>query len=269
MTIPKLGAMPAIGFGTWPLSGDACRSAVASAIDVGYRHIDTAQMYGNEAEVGDGIRASGIGRSDIFLTTKLWPDRLGAADVPAAVDESLEKLQMDHVDLLLVHWANPKIPMAETLQAFDDVRRSGKARAIGVSNFTTRLLSEAKATGIALFCNQVEFHPYLDQRKVLAATRDAGQWLIGFSPLARGTKGVPAIIGLIAQRRGKTPAQVVLRWALQHDGVAIVAKSSGKERQRENIAIFDFELNEAEMAHISSLHDGTRVVNLDVAPAWD
>jgi 2,5-diketo-D-gluconate reductase B len=268
MTAPKLGPMPSIGFGTWPLSGEICRDAVASAIDVGYRHIDTAQMYGNEAEVGDGIWASGIGRSDIFLTTKLWPDRLHASAVEGALEESLGRLQTDYVDLLLVHWANPKIPLLETLQAFDALRRRGKARQIGVSNFTTALLAEAKATGIALFCNQVEFHPFLDQRKVLAATRDAGLWLVGFSPLARG-RAAPAAIEEIARRHAKTPAQVVLRWAVQQDGVGVVAKSSGRERQQENIAIFDFELDEAEMEQISALRDGTRVVNLSVSPVWD
>jgi 2,5-diketo-D-gluconate reductase B len=263
-----LGPMPAIGFGTWPLKGEQCRDAVLSAIDVGYRLIDTAQAYGNEAEVGAALRAAGA-RDRIFLTTKLWPDRLAPDDVSQAVDESLSRLQTDHVDLLLVHWPNPAIPLAETLAAMDAVRRSSRAKRIGISNFTTKLIAEAKSTGVELFCNQVEFHPFLDQRKVLAATREAGLHLVGYSPLARGKGGGQDVLQEIGNRYGKNWSQVILRWALQHDGVGVVVKASTRARQAENLAIFDFALNEAEMEAVTGLANNTRVVDMAIAPAWD
>ena len=237
---PHLGPMPALGFGTWPLAGQNCRDTVLSALDVGYRHIDTAQAYGNEAEVGQAMASFGA-RQDLFVTTKLWQDRLGAEDVSAAVDESLGRLNTSYVDLLLIHWPNLAVPIAETLGAMETVRRTGRARHIGVSNFTTKLLAEAGACGVELFCNQVEFHPFLDQRTVLAATRTAGLFLVGFSPLARGRGGDPPVLEAIGTRHGKSRAQVILRWALQHDGVAVVAKSSTRERQAENLANLRFQ----------------------------
>src|SRR5690606_34159179 len=164
------------GLGTWPVEGEACRQLVAEAIDVGYRAIDTAQSYNNEAAVGAGIRDAGLPREEIFLATKLWPDRLRAELVGPAVDESLDRLGVDFVDLLLIHWPNPDVPLAETLLAFDAVRKAGKARFIGVSNFTAALTREAAKVGVPLLCNQVEFHPFLDQTKVLDAARAAGMF---------------------------------------------------------------------------------------------
>lgn len=263
-----LGPMPAVAFGTWPLKGDACRDLVLSAIDVGYRHIDTAQGYGNEADVGRALAQAGR-RDELFLTTKLWQNQLSPDRVSKAVDESLERLQTSSVDLLLIHWPNPAIPLSETLAAMDAVRRSGRAKHIGVSNFTTKLLAEAQATGVALLCNQVEFHPFLDQRKVLAATRAAGLFLVGYSPLARGRGGEPSVLQEIERRYNKTRPQIILRWAVQHDGVGVAVKSSTRERQAENLAIFDFALDETEMAAITALANNTRVVNLGIAPAWD
>ena len=263
-----LGPMPAVAFGTWPLEGRKGRDAVLSAIEVGYRHIDTAQGYGNEREVGEAIRAAG-NRAELFVTTKLWQDKLGKADVSTAVDESLNRLQMPFIDLLLIHWPNPAVPLAETLAAMDAVRQSGRVKHIGVSNFTTKLLAEAKATGVELFCNQVEFHPFLDQSKVLAATRDAGLFLVGYCPLARGAGGHPPLLTDFGAKHGKSPSQVMLRWALQHDGVGIAVKSATRARQVENLDLFDFILDEAEMAAITRLANGTRVVDLAIAPDWD
>lgn len=269
MTELMLGPMPAIGFGTWPLAGDKARRAVAEAIAVGYRAIDTAQAYGNETEVGAGIRDSGIARSDIFVTTKVWPDRLAAGEVGPAVEESLDRLGIGPADLVLVHWPNPEVPVTETLHALDAVRRAGRTKLIGVSNFTTRLLAEAVAVGVPLFCNQVEFHPFLDQRKILAATRAAGLYLVAYSPLARGRVGESETLKAIGRKYGKSAAQVALRWIVEQDGVGYAAKASSPARMKENRDIANFSLTAEEMAAISALADGTRVVNLAIAPAWD
>ena len=269
MTELKLGPMPAIGLGTWPLTGEAARKAVAQAIEVGYRAIDTAHGYGNEKEIGAGIRDSGIARKDVFVTTKIWPDRLAGDEIGRAVDDSIERIGIGPLDLVLVHWPNPDIPLAETLTALDAARQAGKTRLIGISNFTTRLIAEAMKVGVPLFCNQVEFHPFLDQKKVLAATRAAGLYLFAYSPTARGRVTQSETLKTIGARYGKTAAQVALRWILQHDGVGYVAKSASPERMRENLATTDFALTDAEMAAITALADGKRVVDIDVSPEWD
>jgi 2,5-diketo-D-gluconate reductase B len=173
MVSPTLGAMPTVAFGTWPLKGAECRRLVAQAIDAGYRHIDTAQGYGNEADVGAGLDDASLSRDQVFVTTKIWPDRLSEQMIAPALAESLDKLRLDYVDLLLIHWPNPLVPVSETLNAMDAERRAGRVRHLGVSNFNRDLLSEAVATGVPLLCNQVEFHPFLDQSKILAATRAA------------------------------------------------------------------------------------------------
>ena len=264
-----LGPMPAIGFGTWPFKGADCRRFVAEAIDVGFRAIDTAQSYGNETEVGQGIRDTGIARGDVFVTTKIWPDRLEAERIGPAVDASLDRLGLDRVDLVLVHWPNPDVPIAETLNALDSVRRAGRTRLIGLSNFTTTLLAEAVSVGVPLFCNQVEFHPFLDQRKILAATRRAGLFLVAYSPLARGRVAESPTLQAIGRRHARTAAQVALRWIVQQPGVGYVAKASSPSRMAENLAVLDFTLSDDEMAEISALADGTRVVDLNIAPDWD
>ncbi len=264
-----LGPMPAVGFGTWPLSGEACRRLVAEAIDVGYRAIDTAQSYQNEAEAGAGIRDAGLSREEIFVTTKIWPDRLRPEQVRLAVDESLERLGVDTIDLLLVHWPNPKVPIADTLHALDEARRAGKARLLGLSNFTVALLNDAKKVGVPLFCNQIEFHPFLDQSKVLAASRAAEMFVIAFSPLARGLVARSPVLSAIGRKHGRTAAQVGLRWLVQQPGVGYAAKASSRARMVENLAVADFALTDEEMADVSALADGTRVVDLPIAPRWD
>jgi diketogulonate reductase-like aldo/keto reductase len=239
------------------------------AIDAGYRHVDTAQMYGNEAEVGRGLQDSGLPRDEVFVTTKIWPDRLEAEMIGPAVAESLDKLGRDSIDLLLIHWPNPRVAVAETLHAMDAERRAGRVRFVGVSNFNTALLAEALATGVPLLCNQVEFHPFLDQSKILAACRAAGLNLMAYSPLARGRVSQRTVLRNIAARLGRTPAQVALRWLIQHDGVGYAAKASSRARIEENLDVFSFDLTPDDMAAIGRLADGTRVVNVSMAPAWD
>lgn len=264
--------IPAIGLGTWTLEGAHCAELVSHAIGLGYRHIDTAAMYGNEAAVGDGIRAAGVSRDDLFVTTKVWWTDLSAADLRRSAEASLQKLRLDAVDLLLVHWPSQSVPLAETIAALNRVRDDGLARHIGVSNFPTALLSQALALSAApLVANQVEHHPYLDQRKVHAACRAAGMAMVSYCPLYRGGAlfSEPAIRDAAA-RHGRTPGQIVLRWHIQQPGVVAIPRTTRKERLAENIGIFDFALTDDEMAAISALRGGGgRICDFAFAPAWD
>ena len=187
-TVEANGAgIPALGLGTWTLKGASCVDLVSRAVEVGYRHIDTAAMYDNEADVGEGIRTAGVPRDDLFVTTKVWWSDLAAGDLRRSAEASLRKLGIDAVDLLLIHWPSPSVPLAETIAALNGVREAGMARNIGVSNFPTTLLSQAIALSAApLVANQVEHHPYLDQRKVHAACREAGMAMVSYCPLHRG-----------------------------------------------------------------------------------
>lgn len=264
--------IPAIGLGTWTLTGRTCTELVEHALGLGYRHVDTAAMYDNEREVGEAVRASGLPREDLFLTTKVWWTDLAPADLERAARQSLNRLGLDHVDLLLIHWPNPDIPLADTMAALNRVRSEGMARHIGVSNFPTRELTEAARLSEApLVANQVEYHPYLDQDKVLAACRMNGMAMVSYAPLFRGGALLkePAIT-MAAERHGKTPGQVVLRWHLQHDNVAVIPRTSRKKRLEENADIFDFTLTEDEMSAISSLRGaGQRICDYNFSPEWD
>ena len=182
--------IPVIGLGTWPLKGEDCARAVAHSIDVGYRHIDTAAMYANEEALGEGLRHSKIGREAVFLTTKVWHEDIAPGDLQRSAEASLRWLGVNDVDLLLIHWPNPKVPMADSIGALCDAQRRGLTRHIGVSNFTTRQIAEAlRTTSEPLVCNQIEYHPNLDQRKVISATRAAGMAVVGYCPLGRGDVG--------------------------------------------------------------------------------
>ncbi|MAZ15064.1 MAG: 2,5-didehydrogluconate reductase [Ahrensia sp.] len=262
--------MPALGLGTFELTGAEGVASIRSAIEYGYRHIDTAIRYGNEAEVGQAIRESGIPRDEIFVTTKIWFDSLAPETVHKRIGESLERLQMDQVDLLLVHWPGTEVPMGETLAAFAEVRAAGQTRSIGVSNFTTALLDEAiNVHGTEPVTNQIEYHPLLAQPKLLSALRNAGMILTAYLPLARGAVFKEEVIQEIGRRHGKSAAQVSLRWLLQQDGVAAIPRSSKIENIRSNFDIFDFELDEAEMAQIAGLDRQERMVDFDWSPEWD
>ena len=263
-------SVPALGLGTWPMKGGECVDAVASALEMGYRHVDTAQMYGNEVEVGKGIRKSGVGRGDVWLTTKLWPDSLRAAQVGRGVDERLSKLDTDYVDLLLIHWPNPDVPLKETLDAMAEVQASGKARNIGVSNFPVKLMREAvEAIGADIICNQIEYHPMLSQKRVLAYAKAHDVMVTAYCPLGRGRLGGNALLAEIGKAHGKSPEQVALRWLIQQGGVAAIPKSASRKNQKANIDIFDFRLSEGEMARIHAGAGQGRVLNLAHAPAWD
>ena len=262
--------IPAIGLGTMTLKEGICVDMVAAALRHGYRHLDTAQMYGNEREVGEGLRASGIGRDEVFVTTKVWHDRLRAGDLERSVDESLARLKLSAVDLLLVHWPNPAVPLAETIPALCKVKRAGLTRHIGVANFTIAMLDEAvRLADEPLVTDQIEVHPFLDQTKVIAACRRHGVAVTAYCPIARGRVAGNDVLARIGKAHGKSVGQVSLRYLVQQ-GVIPIPRTSRVERLDENLAIFDFALSDAEMAEIPRLArpDG-RVVNPPHGPKWD
>lgn len=258
--------VPALGFGTYLLKGEECTRSVEAALDVGYRHIDTAQGYENEARVGEALRRSGVPRADVFLVTKLRPSNYLRAE--AATLESLSALGTDHVDLMLLHWPKDLAAEAEALRALARLQAAGAVRHIGVSNFPTARV-RAAAEVAPIFCNQVEYHPFLAQGKVLRQAADLDLLITAYRPLAGGlTRAEPVLQGLAA-KYGKSTEQVALRWLVQQPRVATIPKSADQVRRRANFEIFDFELLDAEMAAVSGLARGDRQVNPEGAPAWD
>jgi len=264
-------SMPQIGFGTSQL-GD-CADLVAAALKLGYRHIDTAWKYGSEKGVGAGIRASGVPRDDIFLVTKVSHENLRADDFARSVDESLENLQVDYVDMLHVHWPTiDKIPLAETMAALAKAKRQGLTRHIGVANFNIALLEEARqACPEPLATLQAEYHPYLDQRRVLDYCRQHGMIFTAYCPLARGRLFQDPVLTGIAQAKGKSIAQVVLRWLVQQGNIAPIPRSSNPGRIAQNLDVFDFTLTIDEMKRIHALArpDGRIANPAGRAPVWD
>jgi diketogulonate reductase-like aldo/keto reductase len=262
--------IPAIGLGTWELRGRACARLVEQAIRLGYRHIDTAQVYENEREVGDGLRGSGVRRDDLFVTTKVWTTHFAPNDLERSTKESLVRLRMPDVDLLLLHWPNPHVPLQETLGALAHAKKIGLTRHIGVSNFTVALIEEAvKICPEPLVCDQVEYHPYLDQTKVRDACARNGLALVAYSPIAKGRIKNDEVLLRIGRSHGKSPAQICLRWLVQQN-VAAIPRTSRIERLSENIAIFDFALSDEEMGQISALGSaGERLTDFGFAPKWD
>ena len=264
--------IPAIGFGTSPMTGGLSAETVAAALAAGYRHIDTARKYGTERAVGEAMRASRLPRGDIFLTTKVSHENLRPADFARSVDDSLAALGVDYVDLLLVHWPNPEIALAETMPALARAKREGLARHIGVANFTVGLIDQAIALcPEPLVALQAEYHPYLDQTKLLAAARERGLVYVAYCPLARGRLfGDPVLID-IAKAHGRSVAQVALRWLLQQN-VASIPFSSSPQRIADNFAVFDFTLGDDDMRRIAALKrpDG-RIANPvgRVPGGWD
>ena len=262
--------IPLVGLGTWDLRGRVCTRMVEAAIKLGYRHIDTASMYGNEEAVGEGVRASGLKRDEVFVTTKVWQSDLAPRDFERSTRDSLARLKLPYVDLLLIHWPNPSIPLPGTIAALCKMKREGLARHVGVSNFTVSLIAEAvKLATEPLICNQIECHPYLDQSKAIAASRKAGMAVVAYSPIARGRAKGDAVLAKIGKVHGKTAAQVCLRFLVQQD-IAVIPRTSSTERLAENFAIFDFKLSPAEMTEIAALsHPRGRIVQWSGSPDWD
>jgi len=264
--------IPAIGLGTWTLAGRTAARLVAESIAAGYRHIDTAAMYDNEEAVGAGLGDSGIDRAAIFLTSKVRASDIAEGDLQRAVEASLKRLGTDYLDLALIHWPSKTIPLAESIGALNDVRDRGLARHIGVSNFTVALLEQAVALSPApLACNQIEYHPYLNQDRVIAACRRHGMAVVSYCPLARGADlFTQSAIAAAAARHGRTPAQIVLRWHVQQEGVAAIPRSSKPARIAENLQVFDFALEADEMAAIDALRRRNhRICDFAFSPDWD
>jgi len=246
-------AVPALGLGTWQLTGPTCTETVQTALELGYRHVDTAQAYGNERQVGLGIEAADVDREDVFLVTKLDGSNRDARSVRQSTRESLNRLGTDYLDCLLIHWPNTPwmAPLSETLDAMNDLVDEGCVEHIGVSNFSPARLDRAREHSDApILTDQVQYHPYWDQRKLLDYCRIHDVLLTAYSPLARG--GVlddPALV-TIGNRYDRSPAQVALRWLVQQDGVAAIPKATSREHLAANMAVFDFELTDDEMAWI-------------------
>jgi 2,5-diketo-D-gluconate reductase B len=264
--------IPLAGLGTWELRGRTCARIIDAALRLGYWHIDTAEMYDNERDVGDGLRASGIDCDDVFVTTKIWPSHFAPRELERAAEASLARLRLAQIDLLLLHWPNPQVPLSETLAALCKVKRMGLARHIGVSNFTVALVEQAvKLASEPLVCNQIEMHPMLDQSKVVAACRRYGMAVVAYSPIARGVAANEEVLARIGRAHGKSAAQVSLRFLVQQN-VVVIPRTSRVERLSENLAIFDFELPAGEMKEIAALaHPGGRIVDYAYSgsPRWD
>jgi diketogulonate reductase-like aldo/keto reductase len=277
ISIPKLSSktggaeIPQIGFGTSSLGN--CGEIVAQALKAGYRHIDTAWKYGTEKGVGEGMRLSGVPRGEIFLTTKVSHEYLRAGDFARSVDESLANLKVEYVDLLLVHWPTiDNIPLAETMGALARAKREGKARHVGVANFNIALTEEAMRLCSEPFSVlQAEYHPYLGQQKVLAFCRKAGLIFMAYCPLGRGRLFKDAALAEIARSKGKTVAQIALRWLVQQGSIAPIPRSSNPQHMAESLRVFDFTLTDDEMKRIHGLArpDGRIADPKGRAPAWD
>jgi 2,5-diketo-D-gluconate reductase B len=262
--------IPAIGLGTWELRGRTCARIVEQALKLGYRHLDTAQVYENEREVGEGLRASGVRRGELFVTTKVWTNHFAPHDLQRSTKESLVRLRLPEVDLLLLHWPNPHVPLSETMGALAHAKQLGLTKHIGLSNFTVALIEQAVAAcPEPLACNQVEYHPYLNQAKVLDACARHGMALVAYSPIARGRIKNDATLARIGRKYHKSPAQVCLRWLVQQN-VSAIPRTSRIERLSENIEIFDFDLGDDEMHDISQMGSAAvRLADFAFAPKWD
>jgi 2,5-diketo-D-gluconate reductase B len=262
VTIPKLA------YGTWQVTGRAAEEGVADALALGYRHVDTARMYGNEDEVGRGLRASGVDRDEVWLTTKVWAEDAAHDAVIAAAEDSVRRLGVERVDLLLLHWPNPAVPVAETMGAMVELQERGLIRHPGVSNFPTRLVAEALEHA-PVVCNQVELHPYLGQPAVLAQARERDLVVAAYSPFAHGLVHDDPVLREIGAAHGRSAGQVALRWLLDQPNVCALPKASSHDRRAENLDVFGFALSDEERGRIAGLERGERTANPSFAPEWD
>jgi 2,5-diketo-D-gluconate reductase B len=262
--------IPQIGLGTMTLKEDVCVQAVKAALQMGYRHLDTAAFYGNEKENGEGLRQSGVSREEVFICTKVRQNDLMPDDFARVVDQSLKNLQLPYVDLLLIHWNNPDIPFKLSVGALCKARKDGLAKHVGVANFTSTMLDEAWAvTSEPLVCNQIEMHPFINQDKVLAACRKHGMAVVAYCPIARGKVPGAGALERIGKAHGKTAAQVSLRYLVQI-GVCAIPRTATPAHMKQNLEVFDFNLSDAEMAELKKLNaTNMRVVNPPHAPKWD
>jgi 2,5-diketo-D-gluconate reductase B len=272
ITMPQLDiqgtTVPSLGFGTWMLEGEDCRTGVATALDLGYRHLDTAQAYGNEHLVGQALTASPVPRDQVFLTTKIWNDNTSPSRVRTSFHESLEKLETSYVDLLLLHWPLDEEDLRQTLAAMVDLTEEGTARHLGVSNFTPTQLRRALDLA-PIFAVQVEHHPYLAQPSLHDLASEHDLLFTAYSPLARGSVLTDPVVTAIADRRGATPAQVVLRWLLDEPNTAVIPKATSTEHIEANLGALAVYLSDDDRRSIAALDRNERQVDPPWAPTWE
>jgi len=262
--------MPRLGYGTFRMPGGSAQPAVESALALGYRHIDTAAMYENEAAVGAAIAASGVKRGDLFVTTKAWYDQLEPEALRRACAASLAKLKLDHVDLYMVHWPARGMDMAALLEAMIGLREKGLIGAIGLCNFNLAMLRRAvEEIGAPIASLQVEYHPFLSQAKLLDYARGKGIPLTAYAPLAQGRANTDPVLHAIGRKHGASGAQVAVAWLLGQEGVAAIPKAARAESQQANLAALDIRLDEADRAAIAALPKDQRYVRPPFAPEWD
>jgi 2,5-diketo-D-gluconate reductase B len=263
-------SLPRLGLGTFRMQGDVCRAAVESALGLGYRHIDTAEMYGNEDAIGAAIATADVPRKDLHVTTKVWNENLAPDAIRRAFDASLKKLKLDHVDLYLVHWPSRNMDLTAIFETLLKLKQQGRTRAIGVANFNIALLKtvveEIKAP---IACNQIEYHVMLDQSKVAKYLAAKSIPLVAYCPLAQGRAASDKTLMAIGRKHGASAAQVALKWLLDQDGVAAIPKASRSESQRANLDALKLKLDDGDRKAIAALPKDKRCVNPGFAPAWD
>ena len=263
-------AMPRLGFGTFRMPGAAAQPVVESALALGYRHIDTAAMYENEAAVGAAIAASGVARAELFVTTKVWHDQLAPDALHRALDTSLRQLGLDHIDLYMVHWPSKDMAMASMLEALMSLREQGLTRAIGVCNFNLPMLRRAvEKIGAPIASVQAEYHPYLSQSALLVFLRRHGVPLTAYAPLAHGRAASDSVLAAIGRKHGVSAAQIAIAWLLDQPGVAVIPKAGRPESQKANLAALDIRLDDEDRAAIAALPKDQRFVRPPFAPEWD
>jgi diketogulonate reductase-like aldo/keto reductase len=260
--------IPKLGLGTWQMHGDACVDAVRDALELGYRHVDTARAYDNEREVGRGLAASGVDRGDVWLTTKVWMDDLTRDRLHASVENSLLDLKTDYVDLVLIHWPSADVPLEETLAEMVRLRELGRVRHLGVSNFPAGMLSRALELG-PLVCDQVEYHPHLEQDRLLRLADQRDLVIAAYAPFAHGRIHDDEVLAEIGAAHGKSAGQVALRWLTEQERVVAIPKAASHENRARNLEVFDFELTADERERIAALPKDRRHFDTSWAPDWD
>ena len=263
-------SLPRLGLGTFRMQGDVCRSAVESALALGYRHIDTAEMYGNEDAIGAAIAASRIARGNLHVTTKVWNENLAPDAIRRALNASLKKLKLDCVDLYLVHWPAKNMDLPAMFETLLKLKEEGRTRAIGVANFNIALLKTVvEEIGAPIACNQVEYHVMLDQTRLRQFLTAKSIPLVAYCPLAQGRVASDPALAAIGRKHNATAAQVALKWLLDQDGVAAIPKASRRESQQANLDALKVKLDDADRKAIAALPKDRRCVNPGFAPAWD
>jgi len=263
-------ALPRLGLGTYRMTGGTCRAAVASGLALGYRHIDTAEMYGNEDAVGAGIADAGLPRDQIHVTTKAWNDHLAPDAIRHAIETSLAKLKLDYVDLYLIHWPSPHMDLPAALETLMRLRSEKLTRAIGVANFNLPLLKQAvEKIGAPIACNQIEYHVFLDQTPMRAYMAQQRIPLVAYAPLAQGRLAETPELAAIAEKHGASAAQVALAWLLGQENVAAIPKAQRRESQQANLDALKIKLDDADRKAIAALPKDRRFVNPGFAPDWN